>query len=72
MSSIEPIVQRGQIRPANWAKSDSEALLKKEDIPGSKENWKWRRLAKVQDLTPTDAGTTYDHLIPNTDAFPRS
>ncbi|KAI0086009.1 nitrite reductase [Irpex rosettiformis] len=58
VSSIEPIVQRGQLRPANWAKSNPEVLLKKEDIPGSRESWKWRRLAKVQDLTPSTAGTT--------------
>lgn len=30
--SIEPIVQRGQPRPANWAKSNPEVLLKQSDI----------------------------------------
>ncbi|KAI0695733.1 nitrite reductase [Cytidiella melzeri] len=56
--SIEPIVQRGQVRPANWAKSSPEVLFRQEDIPSSRENWKWRQLAKVLDLTPTDTGTT--------------
>ncbi|TCD62454.1 hypothetical protein EIP91_006881 [Steccherinum ochraceum] len=55
---IEQIVERGQPRPADWAKSFPPTHLKPEHIPTPKEKWEWRKLAKVSDLTPTEVGTT--------------
>ncbi|KAI0338846.1 nitrite reductase [Trametopsis cervina] len=55
---VEPVMQRGQRRPANWAKSSPKVLISADDLPSPKANWKWRRLAKVEDLTPTESGTT--------------
>jgi hypothetical protein len=59
---IEQIIERGQPRPANWAKVFPPVKLTESDIRTPKDQWKWRALAKVSDLTPTDAGTTYVNL----------
>ncbi|CAL1707574.1 unnamed protein product [Somion occarium] len=54
----ESIVERGQFRPANWDKKEQSVRLSSSDILEAKENWKWRKLARVQDLRPSEAGTT--------------
>ncbi|EKM57614.1 uncharacterized protein PHACADRAFT_182112 [Phanerochaete carnosa HHB-10118-sp] len=58
VQTVEPVVERGQPRPADWAKTSPAVHLKASDIPAPKETWQWRKLARVDDLTPTDAGTT--------------
>ncbi|THH20470.1 hypothetical protein EUX98_g8578 [Antrodiella citrinella] len=58
LPQVEQIVERGQQRPANWAKAFPPAHIKPELISEQKEQWEWRKLAKVSDLTPTDLGTT--------------
>ncbi|KAL6305724.1 nitrite reductase [Sparassis latifolia] len=55
---IEQITERGQRRPANWAKVFPSVHLQHSDVGTPKSEWKWRPMAKVHDLTPTDAGTT--------------
>lgn len=55
---IEPIVERGQQRPANWAKAFPPVKFRPSDVRTPKDQWTWQRMAKVADLTPTDAGTT--------------
>lgn len=58
VATVEPVVERGQLRPADWAKTNLAVHLRESDIPSPKETWQWRKLAKVEDLTPTDVGTT--------------
>ena len=55
---VEKVSERGQRRPAYWPKSAPATHLGYDSLSTPKEQWKWRQLAKVQDLTPTDAGTT--------------
>ncbi|KAI0933046.1 hypothetical protein AcW1_000017 [Taiwanofungus camphoratus] len=55
---IEQITQRGQPRPADWPKSFPSARLRETDVRVPKTQWKWRKMAKLHDLTPTDVGTT--------------
>lgn len=55
---VEDIVERGQPRPANWAKSFPATHIRESAIKTPKTEWKWRKMAKLQDLTPSDAGTT--------------
>lgn len=57
-SQMEQVVERGQARPANWQKETQPVLLSQSDIKEAKENWKWRKLATVGDLQPTNVGTT--------------
>ena len=61
---VEQVVQRGQPRPADWAKAFPPSRLTEDQIGISKDQWGWRPLAKLCDLVPTDAGTTQvDHTI---------
>ncbi|KAH9947040.1 nitrite reductase [Amylocystis lapponica] len=55
---IETIAERGQLRPANWAKDTPSVLLRESDIKSPKSQWTWRKMAQVVDLMPTEAGTT--------------
>ncbi|KZT68487.1 nitrite reductase [Daedalea quercina L-15889] len=55
---VEQVLERGQPRPADWAKSFPPAKLREDRIKTPKEQWRWRTLAKSHDLIPTDAGTT--------------
>ncbi|EPS95679.1 hypothetical protein FOMPIDRAFT_57024 [Fomitopsis schrenkii] len=55
---VEQVVERGQPRPADWAKSFPPARLTADKIRVPKDQWKWRTLAKFDDLVSTDAGTT--------------
>lgn len=58
IATIEPIIERGQIRPADWSKTNAQIYLQQGDIPSPKNKWRWRKLASVCDLNPTDIGTT--------------
>ncbi|KAH9931317.1 nitrite reductase [Fomitopsis serialis] len=55
---VEQVLERGQPRPADWAKAFPPARLKEDSIRTPKEQWRWRKLAQLEDLIPTDAGTT--------------
>ena len=55
---IEKITERGQPRPADWPKNFPSIKFKSSDIEVPKSEWKWRKMAVVSDLRPTDAGTT--------------
>ncbi|KAI0329154.1 nitrite reductase [Cubamyces sp. BRFM 1775] len=54
----EKIVERGQSRPADWAKDASPLVFGATDVGSPKDLWTWRKVATVHDLTPTDGGTT--------------
>ncbi|KAL1940535.1 hypothetical protein VTO73DRAFT_7970 [Trametes versicolor] len=54
----EMIVQRGQTRPADWSKDTAPLILRETDIAFPKDKWRWRKVATIHDLTPTDSGTT--------------
>ena len=56
---VEQISERGQSRPAYWPKTSPAVHLREDQIQTPKDQWQWRRLAKIADLSPTDAGTTY-------------
>ncbi|KAI0716158.1 nitrite reductase [Cerioporus squamosus] len=58
VAQTEKITERGQVRPANWPKAAPPLVLRESDIAVPKEDWKWRKLATVHDLVPTDSGTT--------------
>ena len=55
---MEKIVERGQMRPANWSKTTPPLILRESDISTPKDQWRWRKLATVQDLIPNANGTT--------------
>ncbi|KAI0789354.1 nitrite reductase [Abortiporus biennis] len=56
--AVEQIAERGHLRPANWAKSFPSLQIRTADIATAKEAWKWRKLARIEDLSPSDVGTT--------------
>ena len=56
---IEPIVERGQTRPADWPKEFPSMKLEDSHVPAPKDQWKWKALAKVTDFSQTNEGTTY-------------
>lgn len=55
---MEKIVERGQMRPANWSKTTPPLILRESDLATPKDQWKWRKLATVLDLIPNANGTT--------------
>lgn len=55
---VEQITERGQARPAYWPKTSPAVHLREDQIQTPKHQWKWRSLATIADLSPTDAGTT--------------
>lgn len=57
-SQTEVITERGQERPADWPKRVPPAKFGESVIVAPKSEWKWRKLATVHDLTPTDDATT--------------
>ncbi|CAE6540498.1 unnamed protein product [Rhizoctonia solani] len=57
-AQIEPIVERGQTRPADWPKSFPPVKFNESDIHAPKAQWTWRPLAKTSEMRPTSAGTT--------------
>ena len=59
VTTMEKIVERGQTRPADWGKTAPPLILRQSDIRSPKNQWKWRTVAKAQDLIPNEGGTTY-------------
>lgn len=57
--AIENIVERGQIRPADWPKTFPSQKFEEKDLPSPRADWKWIQLATVNDLAPTDLNTTF-------------
>ncbi|KAI0770919.1 nitrite reductase [Trametes elegans] len=55
---MEKVVERGQTRPADWSKDATPLVLSETDVPVPKSEWRWRKVATVHDLAPTDRGTT--------------
>ena len=59
IGQIEKITERGQSRPANWPRTAIPLAQREADIASPKSEWKWRKLATVNDLIPNSGGTTY-------------
>jgi nitrite reductase (NAD(P)H) len=57
LSPMEVIHERGQQRPADWPKQLPPAKLRASQIATPKSEWQWRKLAAVQDLTPSNVTT---------------
>ncbi len=55
---IEEMVERGQVRPTDWTKESNPLQIRATSIETPKSQWRWRNLAKVSDMTPTNDGTT--------------
>ncbi|KAF8901644.1 NADPH nitrite reductase [Gymnopilus junonius] len=52
----ELIEERGQLRPPDWPEESSPLKFHLKDILEG--NWKWRKVGKLQDLHPTNEGST--------------
>ncbi|GAA5857736.1 hypothetical protein JCM1840_000889 [Sporobolomyces johnsonii] len=52
------ITERGQQRPADWPKNFPAQHFKDEDIRTPRSQWKYVKLAEVDDLSPTEENTT--------------
>ncbi|KAF8137709.1 hypothetical protein EV363DRAFT_1318672 [Boletus edulis] len=61
--NVEPVEERGQKRPADWPKQFPPAKLQASSVATPKSEWKWRKLATIQDLqicsTTTSAAVKY-------------
>lgn len=55
---IEEMVERGQVRPIDWTKESNPLQIRATSIETPKSQWRWRNLAKVSDMTPTNDGAT--------------
>jgi len=58
LPEAERITERGQKRPADWAKSFGAQKFNVEDFATPKDQWQWRPLAKMADLNPSDPNQT--------------
>ena len=58
VQTVDNIVERGQLRPADWPKAFPPSKMEVSQITTPRSQWKWRKMAKVEDLVPSDAGTT--------------
>ncbi|KAJ7039841.1 NADPH nitrite reductase [Mycena alexandri] len=57
-STSEMITERGQQRPADWAKAYSPVKLTQDRLVTPKSDWQWSTLVLKADMMPTDVGTT--------------
>jgi len=57
-TNIEPIKERGQKRPADWPKQFPPAKFHASSVVTPKSEWKWRKLATIQDLDICTATTS--------------
>ncbi|KIJ61882.1 hypothetical protein HYDPIDRAFT_176844 [Hydnomerulius pinastri MD-312] len=57
LSPMEVIQERGQQRPADWPKQFPPAKMRASAITTPKSEWKWRKMASLQDLNPSDVTT---------------
>lgn len=54
----EIITERGQQRPADWAKDFPAVKLTVDQLKTPQSDWQWTKLATKDDLMPTENGTT--------------
>ncbi|KAK7019045.1 NAD(P)H nitrite reductase [Favolaschia claudopus] len=54
----EIITERGQQRPADWAKAYPPVKLTQDQFVTPKLDWQWMSLVEKANMMPTDAGTT--------------
>lgn len=54
----ELITERGQQRPADWAKAYPGVKLTPDQIITPKSEWRWIKVTSKDDMMPTEAGTT--------------
>jgi nitrite reductase (NAD(P)H) len=54
----ELITERGQQRPADWAKAYPGVKLTPDQIITPKSEWQWIKVTSKDDMMPTEAGTT--------------
>ncbi|KAJ6590581.1 nitrite reductase [Mycena vulgaris] len=54
----EMITERGQQRPADWAKAYPPSKLTQDRLATPKSDWLWSTMVSKADMMPTDAGTT--------------
>lgn len=52
------ITERGQQRPADWAKAYPAVKLTPDRLVTPKSDWQWLTLASKVDMMPTEMGTT--------------
>jgi nitrite reductase (NAD(P)H) len=57
-SQSEMITERGQQRPADWAKAYPPSKLTQDRLVTPKSDWMWLTLVSKADMMPTDTGTT--------------
>ena len=55
---IEIIEERGQQRPANWPNTSTPIKLTAEQLKTPKNQWTWITVAKNDDITLSEDGTT--------------
>lgn len=58
MPNSEIIKERGQNRPADWPKNFPPKRFNYDEIASPKDQWKWVKMAKVDDLAPNQEATT--------------
>lgn len=58
LPTSEIITERGQPRPADWAKSYPPVKLSSDQCKTPKAEWKWINVAKKVDLVVNDEGTS--------------
>lgn len=54
----EMITERGQQRPADWARAYPPAKLTQDQLVTSRPEWEWLTMVSKADMMPTDIGTT--------------
>ncbi|KAJ7512051.1 nitrite reductase [Mycena galericulata] len=54
----EMITERGQQRPADWAKAYPPVKLTRDQLVTPKSDWLWLTMLSKADMMPSDAGTT--------------
>ncbi|KAJ7839603.1 NADPH nitrite reductase [Mycena olivaceomarginata] len=57
-TNVEMVTERGQRRPADWAKAYPAVKLTQERFVTPKSDWQWLTMASKADMMPTDVGTT--------------
>jgi len=54
----EMIEERGQERPADWAKADTALKITAGELVTPKDKWTWIKLATKVNMRPSDSATT--------------
>lgn len=52
------ITERGQQRPADWAKEYPGVKLTTDQLKTPQSEWQWIKVATKNDMMPTEVGTT--------------